>query len=107
MADSAAAHGRVRSGGSLVDLGGPLEGTTVPFRFQRVLRLAGVPRLRFHHLRHLHGALLLQSGVDIAPVRDVLVHSTIALTTDTYAGIMPALKEDAAERFERLLSRPS
>jgi len=88
------------------ELGAPLEGTTVLFCFQRALRLAGIPRLRFHHLRHLHGALLLLDGVDIATVRDVLGHSSIALTADTYAGIMAALKKDAAERFERLLRRP-
>ena len=87
-------------------LGAPLEGTTVLFRFQRALRAAGIPRLRFHHLRHLHAMLLLRNGVDIAVVRDVLGHSSISLTADTYAGIMPALKRDAAERFGKLLQRP-
>lgn len=86
-------------------LGAPLEGTTVLFRFQRALRLAGIARLRVHDLRHLHGALLLLGGVDIATVRDVLGHSSIALTADVYAGIMPALKQDAAERCEKILAR--
>jgi integrase len=88
------------------DLRAPLEGTTVLFRFQRTLRLDGIPRLRDHDLRHLHGALLLLGGVDIATVRDVLGHSSIALTADVYAGVMPALKQDAAARFEKLLQRP-
>jgi integrase len=88
------------------ELGAPLEGTTVLFRFQRALRLAGLSRIRFHDLRHVHAMLLLRNGVDIAVVRDVLGHSSIQLTADTYAGIMPALKEDAAARFEKLLQRP-
>ena len=74
--------------------------------FQRSLRLAGLSRIRFHDLRHVHAMLLLRNGVDIAVVRDVLGHSSSQLTADTYAGIMPALKEDAAARFEKPLQRP-
>lgn len=88
-------------------LGAPLVGTRVLYLFQCALRHAGVDRLRFHHLRHLHGMLLLASGTDIAVVRDVLGHSSIALTADTYAGVMPVLKREAADRFEKLLSLPS
>ena len=86
-------------------VGAPLTGTNLTRAFQRKLREAGLPPLRFHDLRKLHGALLLLDGVDIATVRDVFGHSSIALTASVYAGIMPALKRDAAERFERALSR--
>jgi integrase len=86
--------------------GGPLVPTTVTRAFVRALRRAGLPPLRFHHLRHLHAGLMLGSGADIATVSHLLGHSSVALTASTYAGIMPALKREAAERFERLLSRP-
>jgi integrase len=78
--------------------GQPRNGTTVLYLFKRALQVAGLEPLKFHHLRHLHGALLLLNGVDLATVRDVLGHSSIQLTADTYAGILPALREDAADR---------
>jgi len=34
--------------------------------------------------------LLLASGTDIVVVRDILGHSTIALTADTYAAVLPS-----------------
>lgn len=89
------------------EVGAPLIGVRVLYLFQRALSQVGIPRLRFNHLRHLHGALLLLNGTDVAVVRDVLGHSSIALTADTYAGVMPALKREAADRFEKLLSQPS
>jgi integrase len=84
----------------------PLVPTSVTRAFQRALHAAGLPPLRFHHLRHLHAGLMLGSGAEIATVSHLLGHSSVALTASTYAGIMPALKREAAERFERLLSRP-
>jgi integrase len=67
---------------------------------------AGLPVIRWHHLRHLHGALLLASGVDLATVSHLLGHSSVALTASTYAGVLPSLREDAADQLERFLSQP-
>lgn len=88
-------------------VGEPIEPTSVTRKFQQALRVAGLPVLRFHHLRHLHAGLMLGAGTDLAVVSKLLGHSSLALTASTYAGIMPALKLEAAQRFERLLSRPS
>lgn len=85
--------------------GQPLVPTSVTRAYQRALRAAGLPLLRFHHLRHLHAGLMLGSGAEIATVSHLLGHSSVALTASTYAGIMPALKREAAQRFERLLGR--
>src|ERR1035441_3390122 len=67
---------------------------------------AGLPVIRWHHLRHLHGALLLASGVDLATVSHLLGHSSVALTASTYAGVVPSLREDAGDQLERFLSQP-
>ncbi len=88
-------------------LGRPLKNTTTTRRFQTALRQAGVPVLRFHDLRHLHASSLLAAGTDLAVVSKVLGHSSISLTASTYAGILPALQRDAAERFAQYLSRSS
>jgi integrase len=80
-------------------LGRPLDGPTVTKAFQDLLMRAGLPRLTYHELRHGCATLLLASGTDIAVVRDILGHSTIALTADTYAAVLPSLQRAAAERL--------
>lgn len=84
--------------------GRPLIGTTITHRLQRTLKAAGVPPMRFHHLRHAFAGLMLASGVDLATVSHLLGHSSVALTASTYAGILPSLRDDAAARLERLLA---
>ena len=36
----------------------------------------------------------------------LLGHSSVALTASTYAGVLPSLREDAADQLERFLSQP-
>ena len=79
--------------------GGPLSGPEVTKAYQRLLAQARLPRWRYHDLRHACATLLLASGVDIAVVRDILGHSTIALTANTYAAVLPSLQREAAERL--------
>jgi hypothetical protein len=82
----------------------PLKGTSVTRRFQKALSVAGLPVIRFHHLRHLHAGHVLASGTDLAVVSKLLGHSSVALTASTYAGELPALNRAAAEQFEQYLS---
>ncbi|MGH7608922.1 MAG: site-specific integrase [Candidatus Dormibacteria bacterium] len=87
-------------------MGQPMMGSTVTRQFQTALDRAGLPRLRFHHLRHLFGSLMLAGGVDLATVSHMLGHASVALTASTYAGILPTLRDDATDRLERLLATP-
>lgn len=67
---------------------------------QRALQRAGINRkLRFHDLRHTAATLLLQAGVDLKLVSQLLGHSSIALTADTYAHL---LVDDVRRGMERL-----
>lgn len=46
-------------------------------RFQRVLKRAGLPKVRLHDLRHTHASLLLSRGVHPKVVQERLGHSSI------------------------------
>jgi integrase len=83
--------------------GEPIEGTGLTHRFRDALRHEGLRPRRFHDLRHGTATLLLASGVDIKTVSAILGHSTIAVTANTYASVLPSLHAEAAEKMARLL----
>lgn len=72
--------------------------------FQPLLERAGLPKIRFHDLRHTAATLLLTQGVHVKVVSEMLGHSQISLTLDTYSHVISGLQEDAAEKIERLLT---
>jgi integrase len=83
--------------------GYPLSGSVVTHRFQDLLAEAGLSRRRFHDLRHSCATLLLAQGVSPRVVMDVLGHSQISLTMNTYAHVLPELRRDAADRMSDLI----
>jgi len=87
-------------------IGTPLDGSSVTRAFQRLLANAGLPRLRFHDLRHSCATLLLVQGVPARVVMEILGHSSIALTMNTYSHVMPSLKREAADAMDRVFAGP-
>ena len=72
--------------------------------FQPLLERAGLPRVRFHDLRHTAATLLLGQGVHPKIVSEMLGHSSVTLTLDLYSHVTPTMQEQAAERMEAVLS---
>ena len=62
----------------------------------RLLKAAGLPRIRFHDLRHSCASILLAAGVHPKIVQELLGHATIAITLDLYSHVIPTLQRDAA-----------
>ena len=86
------------------ELGRPLNDSNVTHMFQRHLARAGLPRQRFHDLRHACASLMLAQGVSPRVVMELLGHSQITLTLDTYSHVMPGLQADAAAKMHALLA---
>jgi integrase len=63
-------------------------------------RASGVPRVRFHDLRHIHATQLLSAGVHPKIVQERLGHSTIAVTMDIYSHVSETMQGDAALRLD-------
>jgi len=84
-------------------IGTPLDGTAVTKAFHRALETAGLPQRRFHDLRHSCATLLMVQGVSPRVVMDLLGHSQIGLTMNTYSHVIPDLRRDAADRMQQLL----
>src|SRR5688572_27563484 len=103
---------RLAAGGEWADSGlvftSPLGTAPEPRNVTRVFRAllvsAGVPIVRFRDLRHTAATLLLAQGVDPRTIMEILVHSQISLTLNTYSHILPALPADAAATLDAVLS---
>jgi integrase len=84
--------------------GTPLDGGNVTRSFQKLLGDAGLPRIRFHDLRHTCASLLLAQGEHMRVIMEQLGHSQIGLTMNTYSHVMHEALEGAADKLERALS---
>src|SRR5215203_7493048 len=64
--------------------------------FARLLERASLPATtRFHDLRHTCATLLLSRNVNPKIVSEMLGHSSIAITLDTYSHVLPTMQESA------------
>ncbi len=75
----------------------------VPRSFNPLLAKAGIPRIRFHDLRHTAATLLLELGEHPKVVQEMLGHSQVGVTLDLYSHVTPTMHRQAADRFDRLL----
>jgi integrase len=77
---------------------------SVQTSFESACRRANIANFRFHDLRHTCAAWLIQAGVSITQVRDVLGHSTVAMT-EKYAHLAPENARAAVAVLDGNLSR--
>jgi integrase len=83
--------------------GNPLKPNSLTHEFVRFIAGTGLPRVRFHDLRHSHATHMLASGVHPKIAQERLGHATIATTLDLYSHVLPGMQADAASRVDEAL----
>jgi integrase len=83
--------------------GTPIEPRNATRSFKRVLARVGLREIRFHDLRHSCATLLLVQGVSPRVVMEILGHSQIGLTMNTYSHVALDLQREAAGRMDAVL----
>ncbi|TDB85782.1 site-specific integrase [Actinomadura sp. KC216] len=73
--------------------------------FQKLIAEHDVPPIRLHDLRHGAATLALAAGVQLKVVQEMLGHSSIVLTADTYTSVLPGVAHRAAEQTAAHLLR--
>jgi integrase len=68
--------------------------------FDPTIKKAGVPRIRFHDMRHSCATLLLGAGVHPKVVSERLGHAGMGITLDTYSHVLPTMQREAANMLE-------
>ncbi|MGI5214874.1 tyrosine-type recombinase/integrase [Plantactinospora sp. CA-290183] len=87
--------------------GQPWHPDTVTYRFERLVRDCGLPPIRLHDLRHCAATFLKAAGADLKDVQELLGHSSITITGDTYTSVIAELDVERAkaERAAALVPR--
>lgn len=84
-------------------IGNPIRATNlVEWSFHRVLDRAGLPRIRFHDLRHTAATLMLERGVNPKVVSEMLGHSDIAISLGVYGHVTPRMQQAAVDVMDSL-----
>jgi integrase len=82
--------------------GQPMHPDSLSSGWRRRLRLAGLPPVRFHDLRHAHATLMLQKGIHPKIVSERLGHANIGITLDIYSHVLPSMQIEAAEAVDAI-----
>ncbi len=85
-------------------IGTLLEPRNVNRHFERLRDEAGLSWVRLHDLRHACATFLLAQGVEPRTVMEILGHSTIRLTMDSYSHVLPDRLQAAAEAMNQTLA---
>jgi integrase len=72
-------------------------------QLKALLKKAGLPDIRFHDLRHSSATMLLGMGVHPKIVQEILGHSQISMTMDTYSHVLPTMQREAMSKMNAAL----
>ena len=68
--------------------------------FIKLLRSAGIRRVRFHDLRHTYVSLMAQQGSPPKYIQEQCGHSSIQVTMDIYAHLFPSGNKEWSAKLD-------
>jgi integrase len=77
--------------------GRPVRPEYLTHRFRQICRELGLPPIRLHDLRHCAATVALASHTDLKVIQQMLGHSSIVTTADTYTSVLPEAAHRAAQ----------
>jgi len=75
--------------------------------FCRKLAKTNIPHVSFHTLRHSVATVLLERGVNLKIISDLLGHASVAITGDTYSHVTPKARQDTANVLDQIIGSSS
>ncbi len=88
------------------DRGRPLGWRNVTREYTRFKRLAGLPAVSFHGLRHSNATIMAEAGVPLKVIQERLGHSDSRTTLGFYGHATRGMGREAAQKLEDHLHRP-
>lgn len=84
--------------------GAYLVDSTVGRQYKNILVKSNIPDRKFHDLRHTYATRLFELGEDPKTVQELLGHSTVSITLNTYTHVLESVKEKAVSKLDLLQS---
>jgi integrase len=84
-------------------VGTPINPNYATTQFRKLTDRSGLPPVRLHDLRHGAASLAHQAGADLKTLQDLLGHSSIVVTADTYTSVLPAAQHRCADATAALV----
>lgn len=84
--------------------GTPVEPRNLIRHFKGALTYAELPDVRFHDLRHSCATMLIAQGIHPRTVMEILGHSQISVTMNTYGHVQPDVLRAASDAMDQLFS---
>jgi integrase len=89
------------------ELGKHLARQTIYQRYKRIVNDIGIPKARFHDLRHSYGVASIRAGDDIKTLQENMGHHSAAFTLDTYGHVTEQMKQESAARMDKFIQSVS
>lgn len=86
-------------------VGTPIDPRNLSRSWYAALKKAKIARCRFHDLRHSCATFLLAQGIAPRMVMEILGHSQISITLDTYTHVLPESKLEAVRSVEKFIGK--
>jgi integrase len=107
-ADERLAAGALYGAENLVfadELGRPYTPGNVTRAFARAAKVADLPPITLHGLRHTFATIALGARVPVKVVSEVIGHSSTAITQDLYQHVTPGMGEDGMAEVANIIGR--
>ena len=85
-------------------IGNPLDPSNLRLDYSRILSDAGLPKIRFHDLRHSAASLMLNNGVPPIVVSRILGHAIPSITLDLYGHLYHEMLGEAAKIIDEMVT---
>ncbi|PFU90807.1 site-specific integrase [Bacillus anthracis] len=70
--------------------------------FYNLTEKLGLPKIRFHDLRHTHATMLIQQNVNVKLISERLGHTDIQTTLNTYSHVLPNMQREVADKLDEM-----
>ncbi|MYX96070.1 tyrosine-type recombinase/integrase [Streptomyces sp. SID486] len=87
--------------------GRPIDPTNLTRALATLLRKVGLRRIRFHDLRHSTATLLLEQGVELVVIKELLGHAQVGVTATVCAHVRLRLQRQAIDTLSTALDGPT
>src|SRR5215218_9752766 len=88
------------------EVGTPIEPQNLVRHFKTLLQRADLPDIRFHDLQHSCATILISQGVHPRIVMEIMGHSQISVTMNTYGHVLPESQRVAARMVDQVYQEP-